>query len=188
VRFEHAGRSTKDLVDTPFILVQAGVKPGDIVLDAGSGNGYLAIAASPIVGSAGKAYALDVDKASIASITQEISRLRLKNVFPLLADLTQRIPLEGERVDVCHMGSVLHGFVENHQEAPVMQELARVIKKGGKLVVVEFKKVQGPPGPPISVRLSPEQVNSLCANHGFKKTTHFEAGEYHYGVVFTREG
>jgi len=56
------------------------------------------------------------------------------------ADITKRLPLEDESVDIYFMSNVLHGFEEEKQK--VIEEAKRVLKKKKKrkIVVIEFKK------------------------------------------------
>jgi tRNA A58 N-methylase Trm61 len=69
------------------------VKPGDVFLDAGCGDGYLSIAASRIVSSSGKVYAADIDEHSISSLKREIEEMGLGNIEAMVADVTKSIPL-----------------------------------------------------------------------------------------------
>ena len=56
----HHGKSSKDILDAEFVLNSIGLKKGDIFLDAGSGDGYMSLAASKIVGEKGKVYAVEI--------------------------------------------------------------------------------------------------------------------------------
>ena len=56
--------------------------------------------------------------------------------------------------DVCLIATALHGFVEDRIDQGVLTEIVRVVKPTGILAVMEFKKIDGPPGPPIYIRLS----------------------------------
>jgi len=61
-----------------------------------------------------------------------------------------------------------------------------VLKPDGILAVVDFRKdAEGAHGPPLSVRLSPEEVQEVVDKHGFKKERSVHVGPYHYLVVFS---
>lgn len=194
----HHGRSTRDIIDPNSILNKIGLKKGDIFLDAGCGDGYISIAASSFVGEHGRVYALDIYEKSIEEVKREIDEKGIKNIVPLLADLTNKIPINDSSVDVLLMANVLHGFVANNEIAQVMKEVLRVLKKDGALVIVEFKKpvftLFRPfrllenikllfVGPPMSIRLSPKKTAMLLKEYGFTESALFDAGRYHYGLV-----
>ncbi len=64
-----------------------------------------------------------------------------------------------------------------------MNEIARVLKPGGRLCIIEFKKVEDGPGPPLSVRLSPEETEEVVAPLGFVKDRVTDVGPFHYLIA-----
>jgi ubiquinone/menaquinone biosynthesis C-methylase UbiE len=52
------------------------------------------------------------------------------------------------------MATVLHDFEEMDKAGAVLKQIKTILKPGGCLAVIEFKKIDGPPGPPIKIRLS----------------------------------
>jgi ubiquinone/menaquinone biosynthesis C-methylase UbiE len=182
----HGGKSSRGTLNPAMIISTAGVKPGDVFLDAGCGDGYLSIAASQIVGSSGKVYAVDIDEHSISGLKREISERGLGNIEAMVADVTSNIPLADNTADVVLMANVLHGFVANGDTDSVMKEIVRVTKPGGKLAVVEFKKEDVRVGPPLKIKLSPEGVEKIASSYGFLGPIVSEVGQYHYQVMLTK--
>ncbi|HEX3014311.1 MAG TPA: methyltransferase type 11, partial [Methanobacterium sp.] len=76
-----------------------------------------------------------------------------------------------------------HGFVENNEVESVMREIQRVIKQGGSFAVVEFKKEESTHGPPLHVRISPEEVGEIVENYGFVVKEVEDVGTYHYAII-----
>jgi ubiquinone/menaquinone biosynthesis C-methylase UbiE len=185
-RHEHAGRSSRAYLSAETVVAGTGLKAGDIFLDVGSADGYYSLEASRVVGGRGRVYAIDNYEASISALKEQIEREGLGNIEAVTADATKRIPLDAGTVDVCLLANVLHGFVANGEVERVLREAARVVRAGGTLAVVEFKKVSGPPGPPLSIRMSPEEVESMVAPYGFEKVRSFEVGPHHYEMVLLR--
>jgi ubiquinone/menaquinone biosynthesis C-methylase UbiE len=179
-----AGRSSRELVDAEGILGRIGLKRDQVLLDAGCGDGYWSVAASRLVGARGKVWAADVHRPALDALTREIFVKGLRNIHPLLADVTQTIPIATASVDVAIMVNVLHDLNEEAGAAAALTEMARLLKPGGVMLIVEFKVMEGPPGPPIEVRLSPERVEGLCAPAGFQKSQQFETGQFNYAIVF----
>lgn len=185
-RHVHSGKSSKAYLDADKLLKEIGLKRGDSFLDIGAGEGYLSIASSRIVGEKGKVYALDSYEESIGKLREHIRREKIGNIEAIVADVTREIPLSKDIVDFCLMANVLHGFANNEEVAGVMHEIARVMKTGGTFAVVDFKKIEGPPGPPISIRLAPDEVEKKLSKYGFRKMRVVDVGPYHYAVMLSK--
>jgi ubiquinone/menaquinone biosynthesis C-methylase UbiE len=180
----HAGMSSKAFLDAERVIREISLKQGDKFLDVGCGEGRFSIAVSKLIGSKGKVYALDSFEKSIAVLKEQIQREHITNIEAIVADVTQKMPLPDAIIDVCLMANVMHGFLANGEVPAVMTEVARVMKTGSTLVVVEFKKIDSPPGPPISIRMTPEELEDLISGYGFKKNRDVEVGQFHYAAMF----
>lgn len=183
----HHGRSSKEILDSNRVLSTIGLKKGDTFLDAGCGDGYMSLAASKIVSDEGKVYAVDVWEESINAFKEKIESENIKNIEASVADITQKIPVDDESIDILYMGNVLHGFVENNEVESVMKEIQRVIKQGGLFAVVEFKKEESTHGPPLHVRITPEEVEEIVKNYGFAANKVEEVGTYHYAIILVKK-
>lgn len=183
----HHGRSSKEILDSTRVLNTTELKKGDTFLDAGCGDGYMSVAASEIVGDEGKVYAVDVWEESINVFKEKIESENIKNIEASVADITQKIPVDDESIDVLYMGNVLHGFIENNEVENVMKEIKRVIKQGGSFAVVEFKKEESTHGPPLHVRITPEEVEEVVKNYGFAVNKVEEVGTYHYAIILVKK-
>ncbi|MBM4241859.1 MAG: class I SAM-dependent methyltransferase, partial [Euryarchaeota archaeon] len=120
---------------------------------------------------------------SIEKLENEIKKKNITNIQTIIADITEKIPLKTDLVDLCVMANVLHGFVANKDVEEALIEIKRVIKLAGIFAVVEFKKIKGTPGPSLSVRINPEEVGEIIDQNGFKKMKTVEIGPYHYMVL-----
>ena len=66
-----------------------------------------------------------------------------------------------------------------HDQA-LIDEVQRVLAAGSVAGILEFKKVEPPPGPPLPVRLTPSQVDDMICSRGFTKLGYVEAGDCMY--------
>jgi ubiquinone/menaquinone biosynthesis C-methylase UbiE len=89
-------------------------------------------------------------------------------------------------VDLAFLATVLHDLAEAGQAEGALFELARLVKPGGRLALVEFKKIAGPPGPPLAIRLSPEETAALLRPYGFIPGETLDLSPYLYLARFTR--
>jgi len=62
----------------------------------------------------------------------------------------------------------------------------RLLKRGGKLLVVDWKKIAVPFGPSIEERINKENLIAVCQRLGLELLEEFNAGEYHFGMVFLK--
>ncbi len=192
----HHGRSTRSILDAERVLTAIGIKDGDVFLDAGCGDGFISIRASSYVGNKGKVYAVDIYEKSIDELKKEIGDKRITNIESIVADITEKIPIPDNSVDICLLANVMHGFVENGELDKAMQEILRVLKPGGRVAVVEFKKphkiITFFPreiwrniklyfvGPPMNIRLSPEVTGQHLQKYRITLQKVSGVGEYHY--------
>jgi ubiquinone/menaquinone biosynthesis C-methylase UbiE len=150
----------------------------------GCGRGEYSIAAAGILGLEGTVYAIDLWEEGIASLSKEAVGRDVKNLVPIVADVAKGVPLEDNCVDICFMATVFHDLVLARAADSSLTEAARMLKRDGFLVILEFKKMDGPPGPPLSSRLAPPEVEKKVARYGFVKKRITETGPYTYLITF----
>ncbi|MCD6484977.1 MAG: class I SAM-dependent methyltransferase [Candidatus Odinarchaeota archaeon] len=113
------------------LLKEAGLKPGQEVLEVGCGPGFFTVPAAEIVGEKGRVYALDVNPVAVENVRRKISKKRLMNVKVLLADAT-KTGLPDKSVDIAFLFGVIHALDD---VTAVMQEMYRVLKSNGILSI-----------------------------------------------------
>lgn len=105
----------------------AKMKPGDTVLDLGSGAGNDCFVARAVVGDAGKVIGVDMTEKMIDLARDNAEKLNFNNVEFRLGEI-EKLPLAADRVDVVVSNCVLN-LVPDKQKA--FQEIYRVLKPGG---------------------------------------------------------
>jgi ubiquinone/menaquinone biosynthesis C-methylase UbiE len=179
-----AGKSSFGLIDTSKFFLEVDLKKGTTFLDVACGWGAYSLAASDIVGKDGQVYAVDLWEEGILNLRKEADSKGFQNMATFVSDVAQNIPVENDCVDVCLMATVLHDLVGDQVDQGAMKEIVRVLKPEGILLIVEYKKTDGPPGPPKTVRLSPQEVDTLVSEYGFKQKRYTEIGANHYLQIF----
>ena len=181
-----AGKSSYDLIDVDTFFNELDLQKGISFLDMACGRGAYCLAASEIIGEKGRIYGVDLWKEGIEHLKTAAAGRGLTNIEAMVGDAGRRFPLDDDSIDVCLMATVLHDFVEDKIDHKVLPETARVVKSDGTLAIMEFKKIDGPPGPPRHIRLSPEQVDDLLTPFGFKQKHFADVGAYNYLVLYKR--
>jgi ubiquinone/menaquinone biosynthesis C-methylase UbiE len=179
---EHIGvleSEDRKIWQNPGIVLDAvEIKPNFTVADLGCGSGYFTV---PLAAKAKKVYGIDVQKEMIDFLREKIRKLKIKNV-ELLLSKPNEIPLEDENVDVLLSVNTLHEF-DNRKR--MIEEIKRVVKKGGKLLIVDFMKKETGFGPPVEIRVSKAQAVRLFEAKGFTLVEKKDL-PYHYLLVFVK--
>ena len=122
-----------------FAVQVSGVRAGDRVLDIAGGSGDLARAFGRRVGPTGEVWLTDVNRAMLA-----FGRDRLIDegvVAPVVQCDAERLPFRADRFDCA---TVAFGLRNMTHKDRALAEMRRVLKPGGRLLVLEFSKVWRP--------------------------------------------
>jgi ubiquinone/menaquinone biosynthesis C-methylase UbiE len=119
----------RDLFNPPENkLREAGINPGERVLDFGCGPGSYSLAAARMVGESGEVYALDIHPLAIKSVTRKALRKGLRNIISVFPDNDS--PFQDKCLDVILLYDVFH---EVKAKDKVMTALYRMLCDNGVL-------------------------------------------------------
>jgi ubiquinone/menaquinone biosynthesis C-methylase UbiE len=178
--------SEGSMLDVGFILKKAKIKERMKVADLGCGtSGHFAFPAAKIVGPKGVVYAVDILKPSLDTIARRARQENIPNLLTVWSDLEvyRATKIETESLDVCLLVNTLF---HSQKRAEILREAIRMIKRNGLLLVVEWESTSSPFGPPPDKRVKIEQLKSVCEKLGLKIVEEFSAGDFHYGVLFSK--
>ncbi len=161
------------------ILQSSGLKSGHILADIGCGNGFFTIPAARIVGPKGKVYGVDVSAEAIDDLRRQAVEEGLTNLDLIVAKAEETVICSG-CLDIAFFGIVLHDF---QNPAKVLKNARKMLKPGGKLVKLDWKKIAMPFGPPLSIRFDEATAVGLIEPAGFKVETIDRTGKYHYVII-----
>lgn len=168
--------------DPAAIVASVGIAPGDRVAEIGAGTGWFTFELERAVRPRGMVYALDTQTAMLQIL--ETKRQNYERVLTLPCG-ENSFDLDDGEVDTVFHANVLH---ETSEPATHLKEAYRVLKNGGRLVVIEWLPGKGEeePGPRPENRLSPDDVESALKTAGFSLRETKEIGPYHFAVIGTK--
>jgi tRNA-Thr(GGU) m(6)t(6)A37 methyltransferase TsaA len=171
--------------DPDLVFGELNLQEGDCFLDLGCGPGDYSLRASRLVGDSGKVYSLDKNQDSIVDLRDRVVSGENKNIRAEVCDIAGPLPVKDSSVDICFVSTVLHSLNLADVEDTLFGEIRRVLKPEGRLAIIECKKEAQPCGPPIDMRLSPEELETTIIKYGFNKMSLRDLG-YNYLIQFGR--
>lgn len=180
-----AGKTSFDLIDTDLLFNALDLKPADVFLDLACGRGVYTLAIAERFGRAGRIIGVDLWAEGIDQLMAEAQSRGLTTVEGRVGDAGKKIPVADASVDVLLIATALHDFYNDGIAKNTLAEIKRFIKPEGRIVIIEFKKIDGPPGPPITSRLAPEDVIELLEPYQFSGTPAIDLGPFTYLMSFT---
>jgi demethylmenaquinone methyltransferase/2-methoxy-6-polyprenyl-1,4-benzoquinol methylase len=122
-----------------YTVQVANLKEGDQVLDIAGGTGDLSKAFAKKVGATGRVVHTDINEAMLSTGRDRLVDLGL--VLPTLVCDAEKLPFPDKHFNVV---SVAFGLRNMTHKDVALKEMCRVLKPGGKLLVLEFSKVAKP--------------------------------------------
>lgn len=174
------------LIDVNLILDKACVGDKMKIADLGCGSsGHFIFSPARLVGKKGKIYAVDILKTVLETIGKRVRQENLANIETVWSDLEVfgATKIESNSLDAALLINTLY---LSHKRAEILREAIRMMKKDGKLIVVEWKNIATLIGPPAEERVKKEFLITMAKKLGLNLEEEFEAGKYHYGLVFVK--
>jgi len=171
------GEERRRSIPPGTIVERMGLAESDSVIDLGAGIGYFT---SPISRMCREVVAVDSEPKMLSILSQRARSSGIGNIHLLCGDITV-LPLADESVDHVFAAFVYHEVAD---QSKLMEESARVLRRSGRITVVDFQKRISREGPPIWVKKSPKHVERT-ALPWFKLSSRFDTDLY-YQLCFTK--
>jgi len=170
-----------EFINPSNVLDQLPLKSAMIAADFGCGSGGWTIPLAKRL-IHGKVFAVDLKEEALSALRSKAKLEGVFNIKEVLGDLELGVTdLRNEAFDLVLITDLLFQI---EQREDVFKEAARVLKPGGMLLVIGWRK-----GAPLSPRqgcLAESEMEEIALSQGFKKEKEIKAGDYHYGVLFSK--
>ncbi|WP_206881168.1 class I SAM-dependent methyltransferase [Alicyclobacillus mali (ex Roth et al. 2021)] len=185
-RPEHAMRLVNEererLLPPDRIIDAMEVHGQEDVIDIGAGPGFFALPMARR--TQGTVYAVDLSPEMLAMLSERARQAGLDHVQVVEATADQ-LPLPDESVDRALMAFVLH---EVPDQAAALREVHRVLRPGGKFLLLEWDKRPMDMGPPVEERLALDVSEAALRSAGFDILHRIFPNDVHYGILVERPG
>ncbi|PIQ92526.1 MAG: hypothetical protein COV70_00335 [Parcubacteria group bacterium CG11_big_fil_rev_8_21_14_0_20_39_22] len=159
------------------------LESGMNVADLGCGAGSYSIPAAKAVRPDGVVYAVDVQKDLLSKLKNNLANEHISNIEVIWGDLEKigGTKLRDFSADAVIVANVLFQVEDKKTFA---LEVKRILKTGGKLLVIDWTDSFGGLGPHSGSVFSSSQARVLFEENNFFLEREVSAGDHHYGLVF----
>lgn len=172
-------------LDTQRIVAMLAPLQGMRVADLGCGTGYFTLALAHAVGKGGLVSAVDIMTEPLQSVQARAEALGLANIQTIHADLEvlggTKIPDNSQ--DLALLANTLFQSPKKEQ---MIAEAVRMLKPGGRLLIIDWKKGVKGFGPPDAARTDEQAMQTMAVAAGVRFERPLEAGAYYYGLLFVK--
>lgn len=165
-------------------VLQMGLHEGMKVGDFGAGTGHYSKAAAAIVGHSGKVYAIDVQEDILPHAKHPHTHSHHGIIDTIWGDI-EKLGGTHLRDQVLDAVILANTFFQVRDRDGLVSEMRRVLKSGGKLLVVDWAGSYGGMGPSPEHVVPEHAAEAFFIGAGFHKVKSFRAGPHHYGILFT---
>ncbi len=173
-------------MDPERIVAGFGLIEGMRVADFGSGAGYFTIIIAKKVGDGGLVTAVDILNSSLETLRAKAKISGLGNIQTVRSNLEVlgSSGLTNDSQDIVLLANVLF---QSTSKGQIIGEARRVLRPGGSLIVIDWRKGTGGFGPPDDLRTDEEGMKQLVlGNDGLRLAGPIDAGIFHYGMIFKK--
>jgi ubiquinone/menaquinone biosynthesis C-methylase UbiE len=147
----------------PEVMAALALPPGSVVADLGAGSGPFEPAFAKAVGTGGKVYAVEVDKAFLPHIEAKARAAGITNVRTVLGEFTDP-KLPAADVDLAFLHDVLHHI----EDRPgYLKAVVKYLKPGARIAIIDYNPAQSPHSTDPALQVSREQATAWLSPLGF---------------------
>jgi len=167
-------------LDPTKVLKELKLKKNMIGCDFGCGSGGWVIPLAKKLED-GRVFAIDLLEEPLSALRAKIKLEKISNIEIIQADVEKQVAISDGICDLILMTNLLF---ECEDKKGVLAEAKRVLKKGGRILVVDWKK-EAPFGPREG-RVSPDEIMKIAVEFNLKTEKEFDASLYHFGLILVK--
>lgn len=164
------------------ILKKLELRENMIAADFGSGSGGWALPLAKKL-EEGRVYAIDILEEPLSALRSKARFERVFNVETIKSDIERTSKLFDESCDLVLMTNLLFEVEDKNK---VLEEGKRVLKTGGKILILDWKPdaLLGPKEERVSI----EEIKKIARELNLKIEKEFDASFHHWGLILVKPG
>jgi ubiquinone/menaquinone biosynthesis C-methylase UbiE len=162
-----------------------GLTAGMEIADLGAGPGHYTLAAARLVGEDGHVCAVEIQRDLVSKVKNEAVEAGFDNVDVVWSDLEKPAgsTLADESVDAVILSNILFQLKDIEI---VLEESQRILRTGGRVLVIDWSDSYGGLGPPADHLIKREIVTEVATQVGFIISDDVDPGAHHWGVILEK--
>lgn len=159
------------------------LKGPHVLVDIGAGTGFFAVLFAKKT-DGGTVYACDISDVMISWMRENLKPGPKETLVPVkMAESS--VPLPDGVADLVYMINLHHELEEPEK---IISEACRLLRPGGKLMIIDWKKKETPQGPPLSIRVAGDEIAAQMAAAGFSNIAAHGVLRFHSFVTGEKIG
>lgn len=163
------------------VLGSLNLKPTTIACDFGCGAGGWTIPLAKLL-PLGMVYAVDILEEPLSFLKANANRQNINTIKTILSNIEKGVKIiNNDEIDLVLIVNTL--FQLDNIE-PVLNEADRILKKGGMILIVDWKDNN-----PMGIKdglVQFEKIKTILSDKGYATEKEFDAGHYHRGLIFKK--
>ncbi|MDQ0197924.1 class I SAM-dependent methyltransferase [Neobacillus ginsengisoli] len=152
----------KQIIAPEMVMELFELRRSDVVADLGAGNGYFTVPLA--INTDQTVYAVDIEPKMLHFLQEHARMKNVKNIKYVESNL-ESIPINDGEVDKILIAFVIHEVPDRQK---VYNELKRIKKQEGKIVLVEWQAVESEMGPSLKERIPSEELQKELKKNDFQ--------------------
>jgi len=175
----------KKFLNPEEIISQMDLVSGMTVAHFGCSLGYFTFPIAQKVGREGKVYALDILNEKIEKIKKRAQLNGINNIFAQRANLEEKkgSKLNDAEIDWVIITNILY---QNKNKYRILEEAKRIIKKTGRIMLVEWDTKGILIGPEDKMQISREEIIKIVRKNSLAIMDEIETSDFHFCLILRK--
>ncbi len=178
--------SPTEMFDINLILHKISVQEGQTVAELGCGHfGHFVFPVAKLIGKKGILYAVDI----LPVVLDEVKRRAYTENLPQIKTVWSNLEIwKGTKIEASSldMALIINVLSQSEKKVEIIREAVRMLKGGGKLLIVDWKTDALLFGPEPKYRLRPEALKQAAPKLSLTIIEEFEVGTTYHAFILKK--